>query len=126
MSAAANPAWVAGHPHLRDRSQWGNTIPIWIHGDMARAFVQQKLLILSWMSGIVSGCSWSSRMLFTVIPSDQVEDTRSLQTLLQYFAEGINELQGQPWPSRVAMPRAVRTPTLLCCCLLYTSPSPRD
>ena len=38
--------WAENHPHV-DRSNLKNSIPIRVHGDAARAFKVQKLLILS-------------------------------------------------------------------------------
>ena len=85
--------WVQQHPFLQDRRLWHKTIPVWVHGDIARIFQQQKLLILSWMSGLVSGCSWSSRVLFSVLPSELLHGHVTLQELLARFAEGLNQLQ---------------------------------
>ena len=59
-SATRDSDWVKSHPHLK-HDDLSTTIPLWIHGDMARVYKVQKLLILSWMSSLVSGCSWNSR-----------------------------------------------------------------
>eukprot|EP00969_Alexandrium_andersonii_P312886 13824983-Alexandrium_andersonii.AAC.1 len=92
----AHQEWVTNHPHLQNRNTWAKTLPVWIHGDEARAFVQQKLLILSWMSALVTGCSWSSRMLYTVLPHELLSgDQKTLQGLLMHFAKSINALQGK-------------------------------
>ena len=84
--------WFREHPHKPPEHMRCKSIPVWIHGDCARAFNMQKILILSWMSGLMSGCSWSSRMLFTVIPADDLPDL-TLQSLLGHFADEINALQ---------------------------------
>ncbi len=73
-------------------TKWGRTIPLWVHGDEARAFQNQKLLILSYMSGLVSGCSWTSRLMFTVLPVEIFVGT-TLQTILRHLADSLNELQ---------------------------------
>ena len=62
-SRSADFGWLKSHPHRPDPSDHHRTIPIRLHGDMARAFNTQKILIISWMSGVMSGCSWNSRML---------------------------------------------------------------
>jgi hypothetical protein len=91
-SATRDSDWVKSHPHLQ-HDDLSTTIPLWIHGDMARVYKVQKLLILSWMSSLVSGCSWNSRHIFTVIPHDVIAKGVTLQDLLKHYATAINDLQ---------------------------------
>ena len=49
--------WFNRHPHRPEVEHWNSTLPVWVHGDAARAFKCQKILILSWMCGLMSGCS---------------------------------------------------------------------
>ena len=85
--------WVSTHPWLKPPVDRGYCIPLWVHGDGARAFKCQKLLIISYMSALVSGCSWSSRFIYTVIPCDRLHGNTTLQHLLQAFASDLNLLQ---------------------------------
>jgi len=85
--------WAEQHPHTQDPGKLPTAIPIWIHGDVARVYNSQKLLIISWMSALVTGCSWSSRYLFTVLPHDLIQKTITLDSLLRHFADSINGLQ---------------------------------
>ena len=84
--------WFKRHPHRPEVEHWNSTLPVWVHGDAARAFKCQKILILSWMCGLMSGCSWNSRLLYSVIPADELSQL-TLQSLLAAFANDINELQ---------------------------------
>ena len=88
--------WVKNHPHLQDRAQWPFTIPLWIHGDKTESFQSQKILVLSYMSALVTGCSWSSRYVFAVVPDEFIAPC-TLQQLLGKFAAELNSLQaGEP------------------------------
>ena len=60
---------------------------------MARAFKCQKLLVISYMSGLVTGCSWSSRYIYTIIPAEMLLKSVTLQHLLNASACEINLLQ---------------------------------
>ncbi len=81
------------HPHLQRSEEFATKIPVSIHGDNARVYYHSKLLILSWTSSIVRGCSWDSRNLFAVIPWEVLIPGLSLQQLLAHFAREINALQ---------------------------------
>ena len=85
--------WGSKHPHLQNPDLFASQIPVLLHGDGARAFKVQKLIILSWSSALVRGCTWNSRCLFSVIPAENMIKGKTLQQILQHFADGINKLQ---------------------------------
>ncbi len=37
-SNSARSEWAKVHPHLRGEQAWRTTVPIWLHGDMARIY----------------------------------------------------------------------------------------
>jgi hypothetical protein len=99
-SAAYDHGFIHKHPHA-PRSRWASAIPFTIHGDGARAFKNQKLLILSWAPVLIRGCSWDTRMLYCVVPYDLLISGITLQQLLAAFRDDVNELQrgenAGPW-----------------------------
>ena len=99
-SAAHHSGFAQEHPHAT-RMCWNRAIPFCIHGDGARAFKQQKILILSWNPTLVRGCSWDTRFLYAVLPWELLIPGVTLRQLLTAFCDDVNDLQrgshSGPW-----------------------------
>ena len=73
--AQERPPWFADHPARKREKEWGHRIPLRMHGDEARFCKQSKLLVLQTASAFVHGCSWDTRLIFTVIASERFSAT---------------------------------------------------
>jgi hypothetical protein len=99
-ASAYDHGFVQQHPHA-SRQDWGTAVPFCIHGDAARAFKNQKLLIISWSPSLVRGCSWDTRFLYCVLPWEVLIPNVTIRQLLSEFRNDINDLQRSthcgPW-----------------------------
>jgi hypothetical protein len=55
-----------------------------MHGDAARIHYIQKLVVISWQSALVTGCSWDTRYVWTVIPN-HLCPPETLQQVHRFF-----------------------------------------
>ena len=81
---------------------WHKIIPYRTFGDAARTQRRrsnpQKIMNLTWQSSTTRGCSWDIRLIFTVIPVNQMitsgpHHTRTMHHLLEAYTKGFAQLE---------------------------------
>ena len=108
---AAKLDWAQGHPAFIHADALKIKIGYRTHGDAARSPRRMtnplKVLNLTWQSVTTRGCSWDSRFIFTVIPTELLInkgpfENRTIHYLLKWFdaPHGGNLFHEADWRSR--------------------------
>ena len=102
-SRAWRTAWGRAHPVYESGEDLSCVVPVRFHGDAARYQKRlsspNRVLILSTMSAMVSGCSWDTRWLFTLIDTRIMVKGKTLSQLLEFYRKGLAQLFTGLWPA---------------------------
>ena len=103
MSCACTYNLGESHPVFDSGLDLSHTIPVRLHGDAARYQKRlqgpNRILILSTASGLVSGESWDTRWLFSVLDTRLLWRTETLHQLEEVYRVGVSHLTNVGrWP----------------------------